>query len=87
MFEASTLLGKGTHGREGGVGSLVAVCKARCKLAVENTSKFMELHNILQKIRACFGILFLANSRRNMEDVVVRVLESQRQHYAVPGSF
>ena len=44
-------MSKGRHGREGNVGSLVAVCKARCGLAVEDTSKlFVELHNILQKI-------------------------------------
>ena len=37
--------------------------------------KFMELHNILEKIPTCFGILFLAKSRRKMDDAVVRVLE------------
>ena len=76
-----------THGREGSVGSLVAVCEARCGLAVEDTSKFVELDHILHKILVFSGILFLANSSRNMDDVVVRVLEWQRQHDAVPGSF
>ena len=33
---------KGTHGRKGSVGSFVAVCEARCGLAVEDTSKFVE---------------------------------------------
>ena len=80
-------MSKGTRGRESSVGSLEAVCKARCELAVEDTSKFVELYNFLQKILVCLGILFLVNSRRNMDDVVVRVLELQRQHDAVPGSF
>ena len=70
-------MSKGTHGWEGSVGFLVAVCEARCGLAVEDTSKFVELHNILHKILVLFGILFLANSRHNMDDVVVRVLERQ----------
>ena len=64
MFQASTILGKWTHGREGSVGSLVAVCKARCGRAVDDTFKFVEPHNILQKILVCLGILFLTNSRR-----------------------
>ena len=46
----------------------------------EAAIQFVELrHNILHKI-LCFGILFLAKSRRNMDDAVVRVLEWQRQH-------
>ena len=51
----------------------MAVCEARCAHAVEDTSKFVELHNILHKITSIvfFGILFLANSRRNMDDVIV----------------
>ena len=82
-------MSKGTHGREGSsVGSLVAVCEARCGLAVEDTLKvFAELDNILHKIFVLFDILFLADSRRNMDDVVARALEWQRQHGAVPGSF
>ena len=80
-------MSKGTYGREGSVGSLVAVCEARCGLDVEDTSKFMELHNILHKILVFFGILFLAKSRRNMDNVVVCVLEWQRQHDAVLGFF
>ena len=44
-------------------------------------------HNILHKILVLFGTLFLANSRRNMDDVVVRVIEWQRRHDPVPGSF
>ena len=70
-------MSKGTRGWEGSVGFLVAVCEARCGLAVEDTSKFVELHNILHKILVFFGILFLANSRHNMDNVVVRVLECQ----------
>ena len=62
-------MSQGTHGREGSsVGSLVAVCEARCGLATEDTSKFV-VHNILHKILVFFGILFLANSRRNTDDV------------------
>ena len=53
----------------------MAVCKVRCGLADEDTSNFVELHYILQKIVVFFGILFLANSRRNVGDVVVHVLE------------
>ena len=68
-------ISKGTHVRKGSVGSLVAVCKTRYGLAVEDTSKFVELHNILQRMLVYFGILFLANSRRNMDDAVVSVLE------------
>ena len=33
---------KGGHGREDSVGSFAAVCEARCGLAVEDTSKFVE---------------------------------------------
>ena len=40
-------MSKGGHGREGSVGSLVAVCEGGCGLAVEDTSKFVELHNIM----------------------------------------
>ena len=41
-------MSKGTRGREGSVGALVAVCKARCGLVIEDTSKFfVELYNIL----------------------------------------
>ena len=64
-------MNKGAHGREDSVGSIVTGCKARCALAVEDTSKFVELHNILQKIPVCFGILSLVNNRRNMDGVVV----------------
>ena len=35
-------MSKGTLGQEGSVGSFVAVCEARCGLAVEDTSKFVE---------------------------------------------
>ena len=80
-------MSKGTHGREGSVGSLLVVCEARCGLAVEDASKFVELHNILHKILVFFGILFLANSRRNMDDVVVWVFEWQREDDAIPGFF
>ena len=65
MSRKNKYMSKGKHGWEGNVGSLVVVCKARCGLAVKDTSEFVELHNILQKILLCFGILFLANSRRN----------------------
>ena len=53
----------------------------------EAAMQFVELHNILHKILVFFGIPFLANSRRSMDDVVVHVLEWQRQHDAVSGSF
>ena len=42
MVRCSMHMSKGTHGREGSVGSCVAVCDARCGLAVEDTSKFVE---------------------------------------------
>ena len=70
MLQRNTYGSKGAHGREGSVGSLVAVCKARCGLAVEDTSKFVEFHNILQKVLACFGILFLGSILRIMDDVL-----------------
>ena len=38
----SMYMSKGTHGRGGSVGSFMAVCEARCGLAVEDTSKFVE---------------------------------------------
>ena len=41
---------KGTRGREGSVGSLVAVCEARGELAVEDTSKFVESCLIFEHI-------------------------------------
>ena len=76
---------KGAYGREGNVGSLAVDCEARCGLAVEDTSKFVEPHNILHKILVFLGTLFLANSRCNIGDVIVCALEWQRRYDVVPG--
>ena len=40
----------------------------------EAAMQFVELYNILHKILVFFGIFILANSRRDMDNVVVRVL-------------